>query len=698
MVRPERDALFFHCFVGMALAGQAIGIWMFREKFNQPSFVKKTTPFFITEVIWTALMLNASFKIIVYPDRLGLAREALIFLMIGAFVSKLFWQQLKGVVQDSYQRMVNWPLDYRADVLACLGIMVLLYVPDTRSVLARMFMGDYFRHFDSFLAPAWAYYKGAVLNVDVMTEYGIGAPVMMVMFSKMVGGLTYTHVLWFWMGGSILYFVLCFVFLRRWLGSFVLALTGTLLAIKFQMFHSGVTPFVFTFPSATVMRYFWDIFFFLFLLAHLHSLRKRYLLSAAICCGVQIYCMTTCGYCLTIALVAYVAALMIVKDLRLLVCKNIFDYLCYSGVLALVPLTTLFLLVLTQGAHLWTAEFWYNMQEFNNYFLSGFGLMPMYETIQKKEALAGFMGFFIPVVYLGTFLMSAGLLYQGKIQRDDLMAATVSLYGLAIYHYYVGRSAPTSYYVVCIPYVFVLCFWAQRWLLFFNKESRRLVLLSLVVLVIYALVTNHTYLTYPNVLNVSKNPVVDPLLVQPLPDGRSYFNAPVSKVGEDQKVEVNSLGEKDEGIKYEKDFKTDAELDKFYEQESDFSTDATLIKGLTSPSDTVALLSSFEIKMLMQADRKQFFYYSPILIARPMRMRNFPNSTMYSMVHVKRTMHQFEQSKPKYIFMEKIYLKAPGFKNFQDASLVEVLNYVFANYAPVQEGRYLIAMKRKDLL
>ena len=165
MVRPERDALFFHCFVGMALAGQAIGICMFREKVNQPSFVKKTTPFFITEVIWTALMLNASFKIIVYPDRLGLAREALIFLMIGAFVSKLFWQQLKGVVQDSYQRMVNWPLDYRADVLACLGIMVLLYVPDTRSVLARMFMGDYFRHFDSFLAPAWAYYKGAVLNV-----------------------------------------------------------------------------------------------------------------------------------------------------------------------------------------------------------------------------------------------------------------------------------------------------------------------------------------------------------------------------------------------------------------------------------------------------------------------------------------------------------------------------------------------------
>ena len=42
------------------------------------------------------------------------------------------------------------------------------------------------------------------------------------------------------------------------------------------------------------------------------------------------------------------------------------------------------------------------------------------------------------------------------------MAAILSLYGLATYHYYIGRSAPTSYYVVCIPYVFILGFWAQR--------------------------------------------------------------------------------------------------------------------------------------------------------------------------------------------------------------------------------------------
>ncbi len=695
LVFAKRDALLFHCFVGLALSAQAIGIWSVRHKLNRPSFVKAIMPFLASEVVWTSLMLNASFKMIVYHDRPGLARDAFIFISAGALASKVFWPEIKDWGGRLYQRMVSWPWGFKADVLACAGLILLLYVPDTKAVLARMFFGDHFRHFDSFLAPAWGFTKGAVLNVDVMTEYGVGTPVLMSWFAKIAGGFSYTHLLWFWMGGTIVYFILCFLFLRRWLGSFALALIATLLAIKFQMFHSGVTPFIFTFPSATVMRYFWDIIFFLSLLGHVRTLRKRYLFAAAVCCGVQIFYMTTCGYCQMIALIAYVTAFMILGHLRSLVCKNIADFIWFGGFIAVAPLITVFLLGITQGAHLWTGEFWHNMQEFNNYFLSGFGLMPMYETIQNKETLAGLMGFFIPVVYLGTFLVTAGLLYWRKAQRDDLVAAVLSLYGLAMYHYYVGRSAPTSYYVVCIPYVFILCFWVQRWLLFFKKDAQSLVLLALLALAVYSLVTNHTYLAYPNLLNVSRNPVVDPLLVQPLSDGRSYFNAAVSKVTEEQRVAENSLGQRDEGLKYEKDFKTDAELEKYYDQESDFSRDAALIASLTRPSEPVPLLSSFEIKMLMQADRRQFFYYSPILIARPMRMRNFPNSTMYSLIHQQRTLLQLQQSQPEYIFMEKIFLEAPGFKNFQDASLALVLNYVFAYYVPYKEGQYLVAMKRK---
>ncbi len=695
-IRPERDALLYHCFVGLALSAQAIGIWLVRHKLNQPSFVKLVMPFLATELVWTALMLNASFKMIVYQDRPWLARDAFIFLSAGALLSKIFWQEAQGLAKRFYQKMLSWPYVFKADVLVCVGLMVLLYVPDSKVVLARMFFGDHFHHFDSFLAPAWAYSKGAVLNVDIMTEYGIGIPGMMSWFAKLTGGFSYTHIFWFWMGGTIVYFILCFVFLRRWLGSFALALIGILLAIKFQMFHFTAAPFIFTFPSSTVVRYFWDIIFFLLLLGHLRTLRKRYLFVAAICCGVQIFWMTTCGYCLTIVFIAYEAAFMVLGHLRSLVCKKNMDVIWFCMPAAVVPLTTGFLLGLTQGGHLWTHEFWNNMQEFNNYFLSGFGLMPIYENIQNKEILLGFMGFFIPLVYMGTFLVTAGFLYWNKTQRDDLVAVIISLYGLLMYHYFMGRSGVDGYYTVSIPYVFILCFWVQRGLMFIKQDTRRLVLLSLAAVIVYALITNHTYLAYPNLLNVSRNPIVDPLLVQPLGDGRSYFNASVSKVTEDQKLPKNSLGERDEGIKHEKDFKTDADLKKYYDQESDFSRDAALIAALTKPSDAVALLSSFEIKILMQADRRQFFYYSPILIARPMRMRTFPNSAMFSSGHAQRTINQLREAKPQYIFMEKIFLQAPGTKNFKDASLAAVLNYIFENYTPDVQGEYLVAFKRKQ--
>ena len=692
---PERDAFFYHFFVGLALLAQAGGIWLVRHKLNQVSFVKTLVPFLTMEMVWTALMLNAGFKAVVYHDNPTLAKDVFIVLAAVALMSKVFWPELKHWAGCFYQKIMAWPLDSRADAIAWVGLIVLLYIPDTKAVLAWIFLGDQWHHFDSFMAPAWGYTKGAVLNVDTMTEYGVGTPVMMSWFARLMGGFSYTHLFWFWMGGTIIYFILCFVFLRRWLGSFMLALIGTLLAIKFQMFHSGIFPVIYTLPSATVVRYFWDIIFFLFLLGHLGTLRKRYLFGASLACGVQIFYMTTCGYCLTIALVTYVVAFMILEDLRALVCKNVTDALCFCASLAVVPLTTLLLLELTQGTHLWTGEFWRNMQEFNNYFLSGFGLMPMYETIQHKETMAGLMGFFIPVVYMGTFLVTSGLLFYRQSPRGDVMTAVLSIYGLAMYHYYIGRSAPTSYYVVCIPYVFILCFWVQRLFSVFKKDMRRRLLLSLGVLVVYALLSNHTYLAYPNLLNLSRNPIVDPLLVRPVSDGRSFFNVSFSKLTEDQKLPVNSLGQRDEGLRYEKDFKTDAELNQYYDQESDFSRDALLIAGLTRPSDAVALLSSFEIKMLMQADRRPFFYYSPILIARPMRMRIFPNSTMYTLSHEQRTMRQLQLAQPEYIFMEKIFLQAPGAQNFKDANLATVLNYIFENYTPDAQGQYLVAMKRK---
>ena len=48
-----------------------------------------------------------------------------------------------------------------------------------------------------------------------------------------------------------------------------------------------------------------------------------------------------------------------------------------------------------------------------------------------------------------------------------------------------------------------------------KQDTRRRVLLGLLAVIVYALMTNHTYLAYPNLLNVSRNPMVDPLVGPP---------------------------------------------------------------------------------------------------------------------------------------------------------------------------------------
>ena len=146
-------------------------------------------------------------------------------------------------------------------------------------------------------------------------------------------------------------------------------------------------------------------------------------------------------------------------------------------------------------------------------------------------------------------------------------------------------------------------------------------MLACIALAAYALVTNHNYVSYPNIVNLSRNPLVDPWVVNPLPDGRSYFNHLFSQLPVDTRLPFNSLGETDEKLRSEKDFAGDEDLRKYYTREFDFSQDARLIDDLVPPQEKVALVSSFETKILMDARRQPFFYYVPLVISRPMHMR-----------------------------------------------------------------------------
>jgi len=178
-------------------------------------------------------------------------------------------------------------------------------------------------------------------------------------------------------------------------------------------------------------------------------------------------------------------------------------------------------------------------------------------------------------------------------------------------------------------------------------------------------------------------------------DGLSFFNHNDMMWPVQLKLSANSLGETDEELKTEKDFGDDRQLKDFFDREFDFGQDAALIAGLTAKEDKVPLISSFETRILIQADRKPFFYYFPFVDPRPMHMRMFDMTELWAMGRLTRTMHQLQEQRPTYIFMEKIMLaqSVPQYYEYLYPDLLVILNYIHQNYVSYKQGHYLVAMK-----
>ena len=218
------------------------------------------------------------------------------------------------------------------------------------------------------------------------------------------------------------------------------------------------------------------------------------------------------------------------------------------------------------------------------------------------------------------------LCFLKKIQRQHIIVAVICVYGMGLYHYYVCRSADFAYYTVCIPFVFVLCWLCCQWGQSMGTRPRHAWWGALLAISVFALFSNHAFLSYPNIFNLSPNPVLAPTVKWPNKNLPYYFNNIPRSINPALKLPVNSLGETEEGLKIETDFKTDKELKEYFNSEFDYTEDAALIESLTSQDQPVPLFSSFETRILMQANRRPFFYYFPIIDSSPRRMRMFPFS------------------------------------------------------------------------
>jgi len=660
----------------------------------------QTRPFIVVETLITFLLLSAIFKMVVYDYRNQLATNAYHVLLVLAVLNKIFWPVIGNAGKTVYifltsQRNTR-TLQAAGDCFLICLIVAIFYLPDPQGVLAKMFVGEQFHHITSFImAPAWAYVSGCVLDVDVISRYGIGLPVVLTTLTKFLGGFNYLNMLLVMMWVCIVYFVLSYIFLRVWLKSFTLAVAAILMGIKVQMFYTLTVPQPLTYASGTPVRFMFDVLFFFSIWGHLCKQKTVYLWAASLSCAGAIFYMMETGLYLTTAFYGYLFMYGLVPSLR----RSMFSSLKSRAVVSLcvlsVPLGALLFFGMAVGRHVIDHQFWYNNFEFTKYFTGGLELGPFYGGLQYGQFWDLLIGFLFPIVYVLTILIIGTLCVLDKISRKHLMVLVLCIYGLGADHYYVAMATANNYYMRGLPFVFVIFYWIRLAVIGLRRETRQGIGMALVVFSTYALWTNHHFLSYPNILNFSRNPLVDPLVAEELPGRRPYFFHKVWDYPENLKLPLNSLGQKDEGLT--RDFASDEELKAYYVQESHFPKDARLIRSLTAPAQPVALISSFETEILMQADRKPLFYYFRILYSRPMRMRNFPTDEILTTVQLQKLIDQMQGSSSPYVFMERIFLNSDYPKAYahDDPGLIGLLEYVKDHYQPYAYGEFLVAMKRK---
>jgi hypothetical protein len=407
--------------------------------------------------------------------------------------------------------------------------------------------------------------------------------------------------------------------------------------------------------------------------------------------------MESTGLYLTLGLWAYVLFHLVVPSLRGYVWRSRLSTISCTLWIVLPFIVAAALLYTTHEKLIWSAAFWKTHFGFIQYYLSGYGVGAIYSSLRDKLFLQSGMGFVMPLLYVLSLIVVGGRLYFRKIEYSTVMIIFLAVYGLGAYHYYVSLSYWTSYYMIGLPGIFLGMFWLHRFALTLTDTGGRRAVLFLAAFSVYALVTNHNYLSYPNIFHNSGRSLVNPETAPLLPNRRPYFMHLFYEYPEAFKVGRNSLGETEEGFKFETSFADDKALKAYFRDAFNFNTDAELIRRLTSSDKPVALVSSFEARILMQADRKTLFYQAPLINSRPMTLRMFTVSHIRTTDQLQEEIRRIDEGSPEYVFVETVFLTrpVPDAYYYDYPGLMPLVDHIMEHYEPHARGQYLTALKRK---
>jgi len=560
LFHPNRNYFFYHAFVATATIGQALVLYIFRRRLGVPELAGKIREFLMAETVWVSWQLFAVFKILQY-DNPQWARSLLYAGFAAALLAKIFWPELKR----GLKRLKVWlgqdiPALWRrlADGgLICLLLSAIM-IPDGERALLRMAMVDSTNHFNQWLmTPLWAYHKALTPEVQFFAVLNWGALVLVHALVSLAGGLTYVHVVGVLCFLAVAYYTAFYYFLRFWLG-ILPAIFGVLLAVKLQMFHMGINPLIWVYPDQSVLRHTLDVAVFFCLLVYACGGREVFLWLSSAFIGVSLGYVFDTGVYMLGALYVYLGLLLALKDTRCRLCSTVAAWRKILGLVLLPWALMVIVLRICLGAVVLHSEFW--MESFKDIprWLNGEGSVSIFSCLRDRNFFAFFASFVPPVIYAGGSAWAVSMVYVRRWRREKLFIIPVSVYGLGVYAHFLWHASINEYYMVPLPLVGCICFWAVQCLKEMGPLRQRVIKLIFALIAGIALFTNFLFTYYPNVFNMAGG---------------------------------NAQQEKS-----------------FYRANFNFDNDADFVGHWVFPSQRAAVISSFATEILLQADRAPFFY------------------------------------------------------------------------------------------
>jgi hypothetical protein len=479
--KPERDLCVYLAGCVLTTIGTVGLVWLWKVHFRiEPASQKKR---FATAAATVQLLLGgtsfALFATLLPVLRPMVANDRVIFSLVGftlllipgivslimgtfclrfvvsvaglGFGKNVFegWETLLGSPGQDSSKRNRGMMEAAMDVLIPLLVCVIIYVPPWRELAGLFFLRDEFHHWDYFtMGPALAFSHHLALGTDVYAQYGVGWPMLLSAISP-IAPLSYGLVVNIAIVYGCAYFAGIYLLLRLFFKDVTWALIGVIIAITLQLFR-GIEPgaVLWQYPSSTVIRAPFDVWFFVAILMYMRSQRIFWALTTGLTVGLALLFETETGLYLCAAWACFFLVsvpFFVSRDL-----KTHFKCACVSCSTAAIA-CCLGLVIASRGTLL-HAEFWAGWGEAIFKYSAGISMLPIAGV--PNTTLLLFAMFLVAYLFCFTRMLIASL--QWEISASDLFLGCLSFYGLLTLILFIGRSHPYNIYHVSVPFAVVL--------------------------------------------------------------------------------------------------------------------------------------------------------------------------------------------------------------------------------------------------